>query len=126
AAPYLLRLDRDAEGNPLLRTHTGIAAGQVHGWWRDEQGRVFAASDIGPGLIAGRDLPAMLDTLQTPDGSLIDALMSSPADAEPNTALSILPWPSATEGPATTLRPIATQDIPQTLGFVARPLAAKA
>src|SRR3546814_1245353 len=48
----------DAGGNPLLRTHTGIATGQIHGWWRDEQGRVFATSEVGPGLIAGRDLPA--------------------------------------------------------------------
>lgn len=61
AAPYLLRTDLDECGQLMLRTHTGEPAGQISAWWLDEQGRVFAQTEIGPGMIAGRDLSAVVE-----------------------------------------------------------------
>ena len=122
AAPYLLHLDMEAGGRPLLRTHTGLAAGQVLAWWRDDQGRMFATTEAGPGLVEGRDLPALLDALHTPDGPLVDILMAQSDDSS-GANLSVLPWPRPGTGATSPLRLISASDLPRTLGFVACPQA---
>lgn len=118
AAPWLLRTDHDAQGRLRLCTHTGEPAGQVGSWWLDERGRVFARTAIGSGMIAGRDLPAVIDSLRTPAGPLSEVLAGlTKADA----SLRILPWPESDGGPPTVLRHITVSELPAALGFVAYP-----
>ena len=65
AAPYLIHTTTDAAtGRLLLRTHTGLDIRAVQALYLDDTGRLYAATDLGPGLIAGRDLPALLDAFQ--------------------------------------------------------------
>lgn len=118
AAPYILRTDMDADGRLMLRTQTGEAAGQVSAWWLDEQGRVFAQTAIGPGMIAGRDLPAVIEALHTPDDALPEALADQ---TDKDLAFHVLPWPEPDEGPPVMLRHIDASQLPDVLGFVAYP-----
>lgn len=118
AAPYLLQTDLDEHGRLLLRTHTGELAGQVCEWWLDDQGRAFAQTTIGPGMIAGRDLPAVIDALHTSTGPLSDVLAEHSALNPP---LSILPWPKPGVGPRATLLNTTTAQLPVALGFVTHP-----
>lgn len=118
AAPYILRTDLDAQGRLMLRTQSGEAAGQASAWWLDELGRMFVQTAIGPGMIMGRDLPAVIEALHTPDGALSDALADQ---ADIGLALHILSWPEPDEGPPVTLRHIDALQLPDVLGFVAHP-----
>ncbi|OWT71372.1 MULTISPECIES: DUF2946 family protein [unclassified Achromobacter] len=65
AAPYILRVNGDGSG---LQTHTGLATGRISGWWLDEDGRLYADTDAGPGMLDGRDMPRVLDALFLADG----------------------------------------------------------
>ena len=65
AAPYLLCR---ADAGPGLQTHTGLAVGKVVHWWLDEEGRLYAATDRGPGMVQDRELPLLLERLRTAKG----------------------------------------------------------
>ncbi|MFC4273689.1 DUF2946 family protein [Achromobacter aloeverae] len=79
AAPYILRVGADGAG---LQTHTGLAVRRVAAWWLDEDGRLYADTDAGPGMVAGRDMPRVLDALVLEDGSpALDSLAALPAGA---------------------------------------------
>jgi len=65
AAPYILRVNGDGSG---LQTHTGLAIGRISAWWLDEDGRLYADTDAGPGMLDGRDMPRVLDALFLADG----------------------------------------------------------
>ncbi|HEX7387683.1 MAG TPA: DUF2946 family protein [Castellaniella sp.] len=79
AAPWILRTTPDAAGILCLATHTGTAFGSITHWWLDEQGRLYAQSVLGVGMVDGRDLPQLLEHLHTPHGSLLNALEHSTA-----------------------------------------------
>ncbi|MBV6273061.1 DUF2946 family protein [Alcaligenaceae bacterium CGII-47] len=118
AAPYLLQTDLDEHGRLHLRTHTGEPAGQVSEWWLDDQGRVFARTAIGPGMIAGRDLSAVIDVLHTPQGPLAEALANLPDTDLPR---HILPWPAPDKGSPVALHHVTSPQLPAALGFVTCP-----
>ncbi len=65
AAPYILRVGADGAG---LQTHTGQPVATLSAWWLDEDGRLYAATDAGPGMLDGRDMPRVLDALRLHDG----------------------------------------------------------
>lgn len=70
AAPFVAHTTNDAgSGRLRLRTHTGLDIRELRALYLDETGRLYAATDRGPCLIAGRDLPALLDTLQPADSA---------------------------------------------------------
>jgi hypothetical protein len=72
AAPYILRT---TGSGTALRTHNGLDIRQVASWVLDDLGRLFATTDIGPGMVAGRDLPGLAEALRTTRGeTLADAL----------------------------------------------------
>lgn len=72
AAPYILRTT--GTGTALC-THNGLDVGRVLSWSLDDSGRLFAMTDQGPGMVAGRDLPALVNALRTIRGeTLADAL----------------------------------------------------
>lgn len=64
-APYLAYTTVDANsGRMKLSTHTGLDIREVHALHVTANGRLYAHTDRGAALIAGRDLPALLDVLQ--------------------------------------------------------------
>lgn len=76
AAPYVLHADSAA---PTLCTHNGLAVTRILGWWLDDAGRLYATSEHGPGLIAGRDAAFIFEALQTDNGTpLLEALERTP------------------------------------------------
>ncbi len=112
AAPYILRLADTGAG---LRTHTGRDAGEIGGWWLDDTGRLYAATEAGPGMIEDRDLGPLLAHLRTDTGlPLLDAL----EDLEPDGTLQVcLPGQAACRP----LRQAARAAIPTRLAFDAMP-----
>lgn len=74
AAPLILHTTIDsASGRLKLRTHTGLDIQALTALYVDETGRLYAATDRGPALIAGRDLPSVLDAMEA-DTDVADAI----------------------------------------------------
>lgn len=68
AAPFIARTVLDpASGRLKLRTHTGLDVRRIDALLVDERGRLYAATDRGPALVAGRDIPALLDAVTVTD-----------------------------------------------------------
>lgn len=122
AAPYVLHTAGNTCGDTVhLNTHTGLEDVTVEEWWLDDLGRLYARTEHGPGLIAGRDLPAVLDALHTTEGlSLMNALDADPGLSR-DAALRALNASSAAARPAVPLRMCRAADIPARLGFVGNP-----
>lgn len=132
AAPYILRT---TGSGTALRTHNGLDVQHVLAWILDDEGRLFAMTDLGPGMVAGRDLPVLMEALRTTAGeALIDALArqetpaaSDQADdgAAGNPPVDILPIDTppgdTTDNPPARLRFSTADGIPATLGFVRLP-----
>jgi hypothetical protein len=84
AAPWILHTETDARGHLRLATHAGQAYGPIDHWWLTPEGLLYTQSRQGGGLIAGRDLPQVLDALVTADGRpLTDWLEAAPPEAGP-------------------------------------------
>lgn len=124
-APYVVQLTTDvATGSLKLRTHTGLDVGKVSALYLDENGRCYAATDLGGALIAGRDLPALLDTFQladtfAPDTGLHEALaecLESGASV-PLVAHGIQGFPDT----SFTLSPCRHADLERLLTFLRHP-----
>lgn len=107
-APYILRLDDEGRG---LRTHNGLGIQSVERWLLDEDGQLWAATGIGPGLVEDRDLPALLNQLHLPDGR---ALLDAPEALEQGAQVS-------GPGGRAPLQICSSQNMAAQLGFVARP-----
>ncbi|MBP6019959.1 MAG: DUF2946 family protein [Burkholderiaceae bacterium] len=77
AAPFIFHTtgEKTAAGTPKLHSHNGLDAGQISAWRLDDEGRLYVQTQLGPGLIAGRDLADVLQNLRTTTGSsVLDAL----------------------------------------------------
>jgi hypothetical protein len=74
AAPFILHLSGPGLA---LQTHSGLDAEHVAAWWLDDEGKLYARTEHGPGLIAGRDTMAVFEALRTIQGQpLLDLLES--------------------------------------------------
>jgi hypothetical protein len=114
AAPYLLRR---ADAGPGLQTHTGLAVSQVMHWWLDEEGRLYAMTDQGPGMVEDRELAALLEHLRTATGEpALRALEDGLEDAH-----RALPQLALDGGPPAPLGRLARADAPAILDFHANP-----
>lgn len=132
-APWILRTDRDAQGEPLLRTHTGLHYGPVTHWWLDQDGHLYAQADAGAGLVSGRDMAEVIDALRTPEGRPLAELLQTGATAFPALRLGAAgpaepgAPPADAAGPsATTSAPLGTippQRLEATLGFIRQPIS---
>lgn len=117
AAPYLLRR---ADAGPGLQTHTGLAVGRVTHWWLDEEGRLYAATDRGPGMVEDRELPHVLERLRTAHGEpVLQALEQSLAAG----TRAPLPDIALDDGPPAPLARLTRAEAPARLGFRADPRA---
>jgi hypothetical protein len=136
AAPFIFHTTvRAAGGGYGLCAHTGRAARHVLCWWLDDHGKLYAETDIGAGLIAGRDVQSLLEALSTPDGGSALAAVEAAMDQEPARRQLLLINPTgkqpcqidrASSGsvlPGTVpLRFCNARDVAHKLGFVRYPL----
>ncbi|SHH94263.1 DUF2946 family protein [Pollutimonas bauzanensis] len=128
AAPYIVRT---AGGGAAmrLRTHNGLDVRDVHEWWLDDAGKLYAQTEHGPGLIAGRDLAAVLDGLYTAEGDSLLAVLER--DPQPRGPIALRPLAArdcaaaAPVRPAVALRMCAAAAIPRKLGFLRLPRPAR-
>ncbi|ARP80392.1 hypothetical protein CAL12_05785 [Bordetella genomosp. 8] len=112
AAPYILRSGADAS---VLETHTGQAVGDVAAWYLDDAHQLYARTDVGPGMVAGRDVAVVMDAMRLEDGG--DALEAAAA-LEEGAVLQVRHPASKDRAP---LRRIPRGSLPRELGFVANP-----
>jgi hypothetical protein len=115
AAPYILRTTGSRQ--PLhMETHNNMDAGAISGWLLDESGRLYARTEHGPGLVAGRDLMEVLESLHTPDDESLTTILErnpKPRRAVPIKAEHVIHLNFCTD-----------EAIPSELGFVRNPTAA--
>ena len=117
AAPYVLRV---ADTGSELMTHTGEIIESVTGWWLDDEGRLYARTNLGGGLIDGRDMEPVLAALRLTQDSipLMDALEHGHADAQ-NVGWQVMHPSYPTPSPF--LQNASRAEIVKHLGFVANP-----
>ena len=117
AAPYILHL-RPEQSEVV--THTGLSINQVSAWFADEQGQLYAQTDLGPARMDDRDLLALSEVLTTTNSTpLLDALEQLLPEAtltlhDPSGRFLSLKEPAP-------LRLLNQADAPGRLGFVTNP-----
>lgn len=123
-APYILHALTTPQGNLALHTHTGLPARQIFAWILASDGRLYAQTSLGPGLVQGRDLEAVLSHLKThEDTSVLDFLADQP-DWRGEVRLAPLANTDAVDADhAMVFRSCPCDDIPDTLGYVRLPHA---
>ncbi|MFT9639272.1 DUF2946 family protein [Alcaligenes phenolicus] len=62
AAPLIVSLAQD---QAHLQDHTGRPVETIQAWCISAEGRLYLRSSAGPALLAGRDVPALLEQLRT-------------------------------------------------------------
>ena len=117
AAPLILHTTDD--GN-RLQAHTGTYVNDVLSWLLDDSGHLYASTNLGPGLVAGRDLMQVLDTLSQPDGvpADLDQLVSQPQSLSTLNVLSPFQSAGTTGIP---LQVCPTDQVETIMGFVRNP-----
>lgn len=126
AAPLILRTRADAG---QLQTHHGISVTAIRHWWLDDQGRLFAQTNLGPGMVDDRDLPTISEHLCNQQGiSLVDWMEQTMGHVTPpDSALQSTQWSDtsgkwiASRHPAP-LSLIQADQVATQLGFVANPV----
>lgn len=110
--PFVYRLGGDRES---LETHTGRAAGEVRAAWIDDAGMLVLETELGPGVLLDRDLPALLDRIETASGPASEeSLAALTAGALPDLTLDL----GRRRVP---LSAIVAAEVPTRFGFVADP-----
>lgn len=125
AAPFVVHLRPD--GNALV-TQNDITIKTVTHWFADDQGQLYAQTDLGPARIDDRDLLGLAEVLECETGqAMLDALeeieQQDDASLERREGLQLFD-PSAKYAalrhPAP-LRYVLRSDIAKTLNFVSNP-----
>lgn len=123
AAPFVLRVDPTAG---TLVSHNGQNIEQVTQWWLDEDGQLYAQTNLGPARVDDRDLGLLADRLMTAHAqSLLEALEQSDLTQTPATGLEFFDPTglfTALAQPAA-FAMIRRKDLPSILNFVANPTA---
>ena len=119
AAPLVFHTADD--GN-RLQAHTGAYAAEVRSWLLDAAGHLYVATDLGPGLVAGRDLMPVLDKFTLSDGSPpdLEQLMSRLSPQTISTLSVITPFQSVSVQ-AVPFHSCAVDQVETMLGFVRNP-----
>jgi len=121
AAPFVLRLD------PTLGTlisHNGQTIQSVNQWLLDDDGQLYAQTNLGAARIDDRDLGVLANSLVTSDSrSLLEALEQSELTQTPASGLSFFDPTGvfAAMAPLAPLLIVLRKDLPGLLHFVANP-----
>ncbi|HEY9278464.1 MAG TPA: DUF2946 family protein [Eoetvoesiella sp.] len=122
-APYILHTTSAA---PCLQTHNGLSVNNIHGWYLDDAGKLYAQTEHGPGQIDGRDLMAVLDVLYTDQNeNLITLLERDPAPHKTFIRTNVNKISSSRSAPQANLvllKCCNAAKIPCAMGFVRYPL----
>ena len=123
AAPFVVRLD------PTLGTlisHNGQTIQSVGQWLLDDDGQLYAQTNLGPARIDDRDLGLLANSLTTSDSrSLLETLEQSELTQTPASGLSFFDSTgvfAAMAQPAPLLI-VLRKELPGLLDFVANPTA---
>ena len=118
-APFVLHTMDDQKNAPIFLTHNGLQTRHVVRWCLDDAGHLYADTDLGAGVVAGRDLEQVFGALTTDSGdSLMCVLSDSPLD---NAVVpSHVYWRN---GPAMAFSHFNFDKVPEFLGFVRYPQA---
>lgn len=124
AAPYILHTT-----GPLLQliTHNHLPVRHIQAWFVDDAGRLYAQTEHGPGLVDGRDLNAVAESLHTSNNeSLMDLLEHNPTPAQisvRHTFGIVSDQPSCLRNETALLTYCTAARIPAAMGFVRTPTA---
>ncbi len=122
-APWVYRLD--GAGN--LATHTGRTARAPRAATLDEELNVMVLTELGPGLVDGRDLGALSERIRSAAGERLDddaveAALAAAAAGRPAAARRLgLAWEKADA--VTPLEFVPAAELPARFGFVREPCA---
>ena len=112
-APHILHTT-NTESGLALHNQAAQCITDISGWWLDQDGKLYAQTNLGPGLIAGRDLLSLLNLLLLPDGtSLLQELEQQPESP------CMVQW--SQQNPPALLQHCQSADIESILGFVRCP-----
>jgi len=121
AAPFVLRLDPTLGS---LVSHNGQTVTNVSQWLLDEDGQLYAQTNLGAAKIDDRDLAILANCLLTSDSqNLLEVLEQSDLSQTPATGLSFFDQTgvfAALAQPASFLI-VLRQALPSLLNFVANP-----
>lgn len=79
AAPLIVSL---AEDQAHLQDHTGSPVHAILAWYLSAEGRLYLRTSAGPALLAGRDIPALLEQLRTKQQGLDSLDLEQPQHSE--------------------------------------------
>lgn len=83
-APFVLHTIDHELRHPVFLTHNGLRTKHVTRWCLDDAGHLYADTDLGPGLVASRDLEHVLTRLVTDTGDqVLDVLEQLQSDNIP-------------------------------------------
>ena len=111
--PWVYRLDRTVSG---FTTHTGLPPKSLRRLFLDEFDGLLLETELGIGVLSDRDLPAVLEQIDAPDGSNIEATLLVVADGE-EASVQLF-------GRDVRIGPIRMQEVPERFRFVAVPAPA--
>jgi hypothetical protein len=121
AAPFVLRLDPSLG---TLISHNGQAITSVSQWLLDEDGQLYAQTNLGAAKIDDRDLGILANCLSTSDSrNLLEVLEQSDLNQTPANGLSFFDQTevfAALAQPASFLI-VLRKELPSILNFVANP-----
>lgn len=116
--PWVCRIEPPAR----IVTHTGRAARRLDGVYVDEEGRCLLDTDLGVGLLEGRDLPLLAARLEGAGGeALDDEAMAACVErlAAGEDARLRLRWRDRT----VPVRAVRAAQLPERFGYVPHPSA---
>ena len=79
AAPLIVSLAQD---QAHLQDHTGRTVEAIQAWYISAEGRLYLRTSVGPALLAGRDVPALLEQLRTEQHGLDSLDLEQPQHSE--------------------------------------------
>jgi hypothetical protein len=113
AAPYILHTTDEAAGKLRFFTHNGLSVDELRRWWLSDDGKLYAQTEHGPALVAGRDLESVLSSLRTQDGRpLLQRLEQQWGGSD----AFLVEW-AGQQGPPAELQFCPAAAVPTALGF---------
>ncbi|MGO3870084.1 MAG: DUF2946 family protein [Alcaligenes sp.] len=92
AAPLIVSL---AEDQTHLQDHTGRPVETIQAWFISADGMLYLHTSAGPALLAGRDMPALLEQLRNPAQQGLDSLDLEQPNHSTGWHLPAYPTPSS-------------------------------
>lgn len=116
-APFILYTVDQVLRQPVFVTHNGVRTQHVRRWCLDDRGYLYAETEAGSGLVAGRDLEQVINRLTTTRGEPVTDVLAQVANAQDIAPFEVC-WP---DGSQALFYVSSFEQIPELLGFVRCP-----